>query len=110
MSNLTKTLNLRENAKKSIEKSYTPTQQIYNFISVALKLGVIFIVLTLNFLGLSVALNCNIHSPIHVKLGAAIFAFFFGFIYLLLNYYTYRVLTLKKVCRMDKNRLFPFNV
>jgi hypothetical protein len=108
MSDIAKTLNLRNNAKQSLDKSYTATQQFGNFCSVAIKLGVLFIVLTLNFLGLSVALNCNLHAPVPQKLGAAIFAFFFGFIYLLLNYYTYRVLTLKKVCKMDTKRLFPY--
>ncbi len=108
MSDIAKTLNLRENAKKSLDKSYTASEQFGNFCSVALKLGIMFIVLTLNFLGLSVALNCNMHASVPTKLGAAIFAFFFGFIYLLLNYYTYRVLTLKKVCKMDNQRLFPF--
>lgn len=108
MSNIVKTLNLRENAKKSLDKSYTATEQFSNFCSVALKIGILFIVLTLNFLGLSVALNCNLHASVPTKLGAAVFAFFFGFIYLLLNYYTYRVLTLKKVCKMDNQRLFPF--
>lgn len=108
MANIVKTLNLRENAKKSLDKSYTANEQFSNFCSVALKLGILFIVLTLNFLGLSVALNCNLHASVPTKLGAAVFAFFFGFIYLLLNYYTYRVLTLKKVCKMDNQRLFPF--
>ncbi len=108
MSDIAKSLNLRRDAKQSIDKSYTAREQFGNFCSVVLKLGVLFIVLTLNFLGLSVALNCNLHAPGPQKIGAAVFAFFFGFIYLLLNYYTYRVLTLKKVCKMDTNRLFPF--
>ena len=103
---ISKALNLRENAKSSYGKDYTTTDNITNFLKVLLKLGIIFIILTLNFLGLSVALNCNANSSFGVKLGAAIFGFFFGFIYLILNYYTYRVLTLRKVCRMDPNRLF----
>ena len=108
MSDIVKTLNLRQDAKKSLDKSYTATEQFSNFLSTGLKLSILFIVLTLNFLGLSVALNCNLHASTPTKLGAAIFAFFFGFIYLLLNYYTYRVLTLKKVCKMNTERLFPF--
>lgn len=110
MADIPRALNLRENAKRANNKSYTTTEQISNFASVFLKLSLIFIVLTLNFLGLSVALNCNINSTWGTKLGSALFAFFFGFIYLLLNYYTYRVITLKKVCRMDKDRLFPFKI
>lgn len=108
MGDLVKSLNLREDARRSLDKEYTASEQAANFFSVALKMSIVFIVLTLNFLGLSVALNCNLHAPVYQKLGAALFAFFFGFIYLMLNYYTYRVLTLKKVCRMDTQRLFPF--
>lgn len=104
---ISKSLNLRENARKSYGQDYTTSENITNFLKVVFKLGIIFIILTLNFLGLSVALNCNANSSFGVKLGAAIFGFFFGFIYLMLNYYTYRVLTLRKVCRMDPNRLFP---
>jgi hypothetical protein len=110
MSDIAKVLDLRENAKKSFDKSYTATEQIGNFFKTFAKLGFLFIILTINFLGLSTALNCNANSPLPIKIGAGIFAFFFGFIYLLLNYYTYRVLTLKKVCRFDKTRLFPFGI
>jgi membrane associated rhomboid family serine protease len=104
---ISKSLNLRENARKSYGQDYTTSENITNFLKVVFKLGIIFIILTLNFLGLSVALNCNANSSFGVKLGAAIFGFFFGFIYLMLNYYTYRVLTLRKVCRMNPDRLFP---
>lgn len=110
MADLTKALNLRENAKKAVGKSYTPTEHMTNFFSVLMKLGIVFVILSINFLALSVALNCNINAPVARKVGAALFAFFFGFIYLTLNYYSYRVLTLRKVCRMDKNRLFPFSI
>lgn len=105
-----KSLNLRENAKSAYGKDYTSTEHITNFFKVMLKLSIIFIILTLNFLGLSVALNCNANSSFGVKLGAAIFGFFFGFIYLMLNYYTYRVLTLRKVCKMNPDRLFPLSI
>ncbi len=110
MSDISKALNLRENAKKSIGKTYTATEHFTNYLSVLMKLGIVFIIMTINFLGLSVALNCNINSSLPRKIGAALFAFFFGFIYLTLNYYTYRVLTLRKVCKMNKERLFPFSI
>ena len=110
MSDVSKILDLRENAKSSYNKSYTVIEQLGNFFKTFVKLSFLFIILTINFLGLSTALNCNANSPLPIKIGAGIFAFFFGFIYLLLNYYTYRVLTLKKVCRFDKTRLFPFGI
>jgi membrane associated rhomboid family serine protease len=110
MADIGKVFDLRENADKAYGETYTTTEQFGNFVSVALKVGFLFIFLTVNFLGLSVALNCNANSKLSVKIMSAIFGFFFGFIYLLLNYYTYRVLTLKKVCIMNKDRLFPFIV
>lgn len=110
MSDISKTLNLRENAKKAYGQQYTNTEQITNFFSVLIKVSILFVILTLNFLGLSVALNCNANASIMKKFGVAIYAFFFGFIYIMLNYYTYRVITMKQVCRFNKERLFPFDL
>ena len=46
-------------------------------------------ILTLNFLGLSVSLNCNADSEYSKRIISAIFAFFFGFVYLIINYWKY---------------------
>lgn len=110
MSDVNKVFDLRNNAANAYGKSYTTSENFANFINIVLKMGFLFIFLTVNFLGLSVALNCNANSNLSTKIGAALFGFFFGFIYLLLNYYTYRVLTLRKICIMDKKRLFPFSI
>ena len=67
-------------------------------------------VLTLNFLGLSVALNCNADQELSQRIFSAIFAFFFGFVYLIINYYTYKVLGQGKICKMNRDKLFPFKV
>ena len=64
--------------------------------------------LTLNFLGLSVSLNCNADNEFFQRIVSAIFAFFFGFVYLIINYYTYKVLSQGKICKMDRDKLFPF--
>ena len=80
MSDAGKVFDLRQNADKSYGKSYTTTEQIGNFVSVALKVGFLFIFLTVNFLGLSVALNCNANSKLSVKIMSAIFGFFFGIV------------------------------
>ena len=65
-------------------------------------------ILTLNFLGLSVSLNCNADQELTTRILSAIFAFFFGFVYLIVNYYTYKVLSHGKICKMDRDKLFPF--
>ena len=110
MSNPEEILDFRRNADRAEGKQFTTQQQVWNFWYLFLKTSFLVIILVLNFLGLSTALNCNANAPIGSKIFAALFGFFFGFVYLMLNYYTYRVITLRKVCRFDKNRLFPFNL
>lgn len=110
MSDVSKILDFRENAKRAEDNTYTTGEHISNFFSIFLKASFLLIILVLNFLGLSTALNCNANAPIGSKIFAALFGFFFGFVYLMLNYYTYRVITLRKVCRFDQRRLFPFSL
>lgn len=107
LDNLSNALNLRKNANKSLNQVYDEYDQIKNFFSILVKVSITFIILTCNFLGMSVALNVNKGSSMIIKFGALLYGFFFGFMYLILNYYTYRVITLKRVVIMDKTTLFP---
>ena len=91
-------------------RNYSLSDHIQQFVIMGLKYLLLVSVLTLNFLGLSVALNCNVNEEMGKRVLSAIFAFFFGFIYLLVNYYTFRVLIRGKVCPMDREKLFPFKV
>tara|TARA_Y200000002_G_C22624919_1_gene639846 strand:- start:603 stop:920 length:318 start_codon:yes stop_codon:yes gene_type:complete len=65
----------------------------------------IFIILTLDFLALSVSLQCNRGKP---NLPSAIYAFFFGPIYLLVNYYFVRVLSKGESCEFSSEN--PFSI
>jgi hypothetical protein len=65
-------------------------------------------ILTLNFLGLSVSLNCNADQEMTHRIMSGVFAFFFGFVYLIINYYTFKVLSQGKICKMNRDKLFPF--
>ena len=85
------------------------TEQLEDYLILVLKYAFLVIILMLNFLGLSVSLNCNADQEMGVRVGSAIFAFFFGFVYLLVNYYTYRVLSQGKICKMNREKLFPFS-
>jgi hydrogenase-4 membrane subunit HyfE len=108
LNNLTNALNLRKDANKSLTSNgYTESEQIKNFFSIFFKVCITFFILTCNFLGMSVALNVNKGSSISMKFFALLYGFFFGFMYLILNYYTYRVITLRRVVIMDKKTLFP---
>jgi len=82
--------------------------QLQDYIILLLKYLFLVTILTLNFLGLSVSLNCNADNELFQRIVSAIFAFFFGFVYLIINYYTYKVLSQGKICKMDRDKLFPF--
>ena len=82
--------------------------QITDYVILVLKYLFLVVILTLNFLGLSVSLNCNADEEMFKRILSAIFAFFFGFVYLIVNYYTYKVLSQGKICKMNRDKLFPF--
>ena len=84
--------------------------QIQDYGILVLKYLFLVTILTLNFLGLSVSLNCNADQEMTHRILSAIFAFFFGFVYLIVNYYTFKVLNQGKICRMDREKLFPFKM
>lgn len=65
-----------------------------------------FILLTINLLALSVSLQCNRGS--NKQTASAIFAFFFGPIYLVMNYYFVRVLSKGESCKFSNTNPFPY--
>ena len=85
-------------------------EQLEDFMIMFLKYIFLVAILTLNFLGLSVSLNCNADQELSVRVMSAIFAFFFGFVYLIVNYYTYKVISQGKICKMNTEKLFPFKI
>ena len=90
------------------KNNVTWQDQLRDYGVLVLKYLFLVTILTLNFLGLSVSLNCNADSEYSKRIMSAIFAFFFGFVYLIINYYTYKVLSQGKICKMDREKLFPF--
>lgn len=105
---MTNILNLQETSEVEEGIKYSTTDQITNLLKLFMKMFFMFALLSINFLALSISLNCNLNSTPTVKYTSAIFAFLFGIIYIVVNYYTYRVMTKKEVCEFDKDRLFPF--
>jgi hypothetical protein len=92
------------------QTAITWQDQVSDFIIMFLKYLFLVVILTMNFLGLSVSLNCNADQEMGMRIGSAVFAFFFGFVYLLINYYTYKVLSQGKICKMNTEKLFPFKM
>ena len=66
----------------------------------------LFLYLTTCFLALSVALQCN--RGTNRQTNVAIFAFMFGPIYLLVNYYFIRLLSKGQDCQFSNTRPFPY--
>tara|TARA_B100001093_G_scaffold498082_1_gene545751 strand:- start:1168 stop:1503 length:336 start_codon:yes stop_codon:yes gene_type:complete len=76
-----------------------------------LVLGYLFFllsVLTMNFLALSISLNYNKDATFPVKMASGLFSFFFGIIYLIVNFYMFRLSSDMKPIAFDQDRLFPF--
>ena len=91
------------------KNNVTWDEQLQDYGIIFLKHLFLVSILTLNFLGLSVSLNCNADQETFQRVLSAIFAFFFGIVYLIVNYYTYKVLGQGKICKMDREKLFPFS-
>jgi lipopolysaccharide export LptBFGC system permease protein LptF len=84
------------------------TQKITSeLINMFLRFVFVFILFFVNFLALSISLNCNKDKSMGYKIFVGIYAFLFGFIYLFVNYYSYRVMTLGDVCQINQEQLFP---
>lgn len=78
-----------------------------NIFNMFLRLAFVFILFFINFLSLAISLNCNRDKGMGTKLFVGIYAFLFGFIYLFVNYYSYRVMTLGELCDIDTEQIFP---
>ena len=105
-----KIFDLQQQAKEQStnKNEYSKGDIFGNYMGLFFKMFFMFALLSINFVALSIALNCNQKSTPMTRYTAAIFAFFFGFIYIIVNYYSYRVMTKKQMCEFDKERLFPF--
>ena len=58
----------------------------------------IFIIFTGNLFALSISLQCNRSTTIFMRLTSGLFAFMFGFLYIILNYYMYRIKQIEYPC------------
>jgi cbb3-type cytochrome oxidase subunit 3 len=108
---MVKVFDLQKKAKEEDENEgirYTASESIGNFTKLLFKMFFMLALLSINFLALSISLNCNKNSAMSVKFASAVFSFMFGLIYIIVNYYSYRVMTKKEVCEFDKENLFPF--
>jgi len=69
----------------------------------------VFILFTCNLLAVSISLQCNRSKDLRFKITSAIFAFMFGFLYIFVNYVSYRVNMKNNPCMFHANHPFPFS-
>jgi hypothetical protein len=80
---------------------------VYDFFDILWKFALVVILLVINLTAVSLALLCHKNDSIVVKLFIALFAFMFGIVYIVFNYYTYRVLMKRETC-LYTGQVFPF--
>ena len=91
----------------NMEKEYSMTDNFERILFIGLRMAFMTLLVAINFLALSISLNCNKDETPVKKFFSAVFAFFFGLVYLIVNFYIYRVLTMKKICDINEDYLFP---
>jgi len=88
------------------EKDTSNTEFFGTYMKRALLYIFLFLLLTVNLIALSVSLQCNKESNIFYKIASGLFAFMFGILYLIFNYYMYRVKVNNKPCIICKDDVF----
>jgi len=84
----------------------TSTEIFTTYMKRAMLYIFLFVLLSVNLIALSVSLQCNKESNIFYKLASGLFAFMFGILYLVFNYYMYRVKVNNKPCIICKDDVF----
>lgn len=68
----------------------------------------VFFIFVMNFIAVSISLQCNQDKSLIVKISSAMFAFMFGFLYIIVNYFMYRVNLKGSACSICSDNPFPF--
>lgn len=93
----------------SVMENPTFMDHFNQFMSSVFVYGTIFVILTVNFVALSLSLHINYDKPTGKKVGSAIFAFMFGLIYIVFTYYLYYIVRMNKIRPLNSGRMFPWS-
>ena len=102
------TLSAREEIEEQVKEN------VKSFVKDTYKKAMIFLIIfsffVINLFALSLSLHCNKNSTIGIRLSAGLFAFMFGFFYILVNYYFYRAGNTQNqdVCKICSKNPFGF--
>lgn len=67
----------------------------------------VFIIFSINLFSVSIALQCNSGKNIFYRFSSALFAFMFGFLYIIMNYLMFRVNLKNNPCQICSDIPFP---
>ena len=67
----------------------------------------VFIIFSINLFSVSLALQCNAGKNILYRISSALFAFMFGFLYIIMNYLMFRVNLKNNPCEICSDLPFP---
>ena len=72
--------------------------------------ALVFFVFVVNLIALSLSLQCNRGdgSPLVFRIASALYAFMFGFIYIFVNYFSYRIAIKRDPCNICIDKPFIF--
>ena len=84
----------------------------YNYITYYIKKSAIFVLIFIlfvtNLLAVSLSLKCNKNESIIFKAASALYAFMFGILYIVVNYYMYRIKIKRFPCDEVCGKPFSF--
>jgi len=96
-----------ETSETSETSENSSLSNISKYLKRAFLFILIFLLLSVNLIALSVSLQCNSAENVFYKIASAMFAFMFGILYLIFNYYMYRVNKNNDPCTICRNNIFP---
>ena len=67
----------------------------------------VFLIFSINLFSVSLALQCNAGKSILYRISSALFAFMFGFLYIIMNYLMFRVNLKNNPCQICSDLPFP---
>jgi len=101
----------RKKKEKFNDDSDIPEKSFFGkFVTRSLIFIFLFILFSTNLLALSISLQCNKENNIFFKIASGMFAFMFGILYLIFNYYMYRIKVNNKPCVLCRNDIFDISV
>ena len=66
----------------------------------------IFVFFTINFIALSISIQCNRDKPLMFRIASGMFAFMFGVLYIIFNYFVYRIKITSDTCEIRGDNIF----